>query len=188
MFNLKKLHAAGFGLVLIIGSVSPVSATILGTPSPSPTSTDFVFPSTNADNFNDDTNWVELISSASGSVELKFVNNNDFSAYFEYRVDNAAATSSTPHYLLQSFTGDDSLYPFYSVGANSSLIETVSASSFVDVRHAFGPEQNVHFDWTRFDVSAQAASVPEPGSLALLALGLAGLGYTRRKSSAQRQS
>ena len=181
MSNLKKLHAAGFGLLLIIGSVSTASAALLGTPSTSPTSTSFVFPSTNADNFADNTRWVELVSSTPGSVELKFVNTNRWAAYFEYRVDNAAATSTTPHYLLKDFVGDDSLYPFYSVAAGSTRTETVLASSVVDIRHAFGAEQSVHFDWTSFEVST---AVPLPGTALLVGLGLVGLvGFERRKKA-----
>lgn len=180
---MKIFKLAGTIPVLaLVFSAGVAGAATLGTPSPSPTSTSYVFKSTNADNFNNGTNWVELVSSGPGSVELKFMNQNNFSAYFEYRIDNAATASSTPHYLLSSFTGDDSLYPFKTVSSNSSLTETFTASSFVDIRHAFGPEQDVHFDWTRFEV--QPVPLPAAGWLLLTAFGGLGLAARRRRKAA----
>lgn len=52
ILKMRRLHALGLGLLLVIGSVSTASASLLGTPSTSPTATDYVFKSTNADNFN----------------------------------------------------------------------------------------------------------------------------------------
>lgn len=164
-------------------SAGIAGAATLGTPT-TPTVTNYVFKSTNADNFADGTNWVELVSAGPGSVELKFTNQNAFGAWFEFRVDNAPATSITPHYLLASYTGDSSLYPFYSVAAGTVRIETIAATSFVDVRHAFGPEQDVHFDWTRFETAAPPIPLPAAGWLLLSAFGGLGLVARRRRKAA----
>ena len=162
----------------LVFSASVAGAAMLGTPSTSPTVTTFIFPSTNADNYSNNTNWVELVSSAPGSIDLMFVNNNAWAAYFEYRVDNAPATSTTPHYLLKDYVGDDSLYDYYYVAPGATRTETFLASSVVDIRHAFGAEQAVHFDWTSFEVTP----VPVPAAVWLFGSGLLGLvSVARRK-------
>lgn len=50
---------------------------------------------------------------------------------------------------------------------------------YVEIRTAFGPEQDGYFDWTAFPVAA--ATVPEPAVPAMLALGLLGVAIAQRR-------
>lgn len=118
--------------------------------------------------------YVLFAGRTSGSVDLHFYNPTNFSAYFEYRSDADELTSGTNHYFI---TGDY-VYPFFSLAKNSDVVKTFTADAFVEIRSAFGPENDWYFDWTAF-------KVPVPGVPALLALGLLGLGYAQRRRSAE---
>jgi hypothetical protein len=115
-------------------------------------------------------------SATAGSVTLDFFNPASGLAFFEIRIDGIA-TGASPHPVV---TGDTIHTGGNGVATGTSELGLVySATSFVDVRLALGGERDWDFDWTRFEVAA--AAVPEPGTLAILGIGLAGLAFVRRR-------
>ena len=177
------MRAAAAALALAIGA-GTASAAVLGTPAPDSSlpvpspSTDTTY-STNQDNYDSGLFYVEQVGSSAGEVTLQFVNPlTSITGYFEIRIDNAAATSSTDHYFIPG----EKVYPFIVAGPGSSPTQTFSGSSFVDVRQAFGPEQDYFFDWTRFEIPP-ASPIPLPAGLPLLAAGLGAFGLVRLRRS-----
>lgn len=89
-------------------------------------------------------------------VTLTLKNPSAVLACFEWRIDGQVAYSENPpvdHYLLSSFGSDEKVYPFQCIGVGGADVsKTFDATSTVDVRQAFGPEQDFMFDWTRFYV------------------------------------
>ena len=118
--------------------------------------------------------FVLFDSNDAGHVTLEFNNPSTVNAYFEYRIDGVVLTSGTSHYFI---TGDY-VYPWLSRSSGSTpLLQTFTASDMVEIRSAFGPENDWYFDWTAFSV----AEVPIPGAVWLLGCGLVGLVGLRRK-------
>jgi hypothetical protein len=66
------------------------------------------------------------------------------------------------------------------VAANSYRELSFSAASITGIEISSNPDQTYVFD----DLSFQTSAVPEPGTLALLATGLAGIAARRRKKTA----
>ncbi len=118
-------------------------------------------------------------SNTSGSVILDFFNLAPGVAFFETRIDGIA-TGGTAHAVV---TGDTQHTGGTFLPSGATLLgKTFLASNYVDIRLALGAESDFRFDWTRFEVAAPAASVPESGgTLAMLGLGLAAIGFARRR-------
>jgi hypothetical protein len=70
------------------------------------------------------------------------------------------------------------LTAFQGIGSVSFTGDSVTISFLTDDRFVAGPIASI-------EIITRHASVPEPGSLALLGLGLAGLGFARRKVRAR---
>lgn len=107
-----------------------------------------VTPSTNNQNRSNGWAYVNQLSMDLGSTELEFVSTRAFWSCFEYRVDNEPNTvvGDNPNILIT-----DGRWTQVCVN-NSSVVKTISANEFVDVRMVYGAEGDERFDWTRFDV------------------------------------
>ena len=114
-----------------------------------------------------------------GYVTLGFHNESAAPvAFFEYRIDGQTV-GSDPHLVVP----DDVIHPGVGVGTfYDSTYEsmTFNAGETVEVRLALGGERDWDFDWTSFPVEG-AATVPAPGALGLLGVGLLGFAMVRRR-------
>ena len=115
-------------------------------------------------------------SSAPGQVTLDFYNPTLAAlAFFEYRIDGVSV-GGTGHPVVLG----DVIEPGVSLSAGDNALDQVFAvTQYIDVRLALGGERDWDFDWVRFEV----AQLPEPGTLALLGLGLVGLAVARRRKA-----
>jgi hypothetical protein len=114
----------------------------------------YTFPSTNDANRVAGHPHVDFVSRGPGSVTLRFVNDTDSLAYFEYRIDGQTV-GTTPHPVVVG----DVIHPGVCVDGRTAPVcaagpvtMTFSATSTVEVRLALGGERDWDFDWTPFIV------------------------------------
>jgi len=122
--------------------------------------------------------FVLFDSNGVGTVTLKFSNPSVADAYFEYRSDGQSSQYGNiyPHPIVPN-----DYYYWYILVASGvvDFSKTFTASGMVEIRQAFGPEQDWYFDWTAFE--AASAPVPIPAAVWLLGSGLVGLIGIRRR-------
>ena len=125
------------------------------------------FPNTNDDNIAEGLPHVLKMGDAPGQVTLKFVNDTNSLADFEYRIDGEALTIGTAHpvvtgdYIYPGVCVDNRATPEAGCVAGSSETRTFSATDKVEVRLALGGERDWDFDWTEFDVAADVGDKME---------------------------
>ncbi|MEX0672535.1 MAG: hypothetical protein WD175_00535, partial [Candidatus Paceibacterota bacterium] len=127
---------------------------------------EYEFPSTNEDNKEktvpgregQDAPYVELVESRVGEVELKFLNNTNSLAEFEYRIDGEEVSGDDHPVVI-----GDVIYPTVSVDGRDeedevTETETFEADEKVEVRLALGGERDWDFDWVSFEVQKDSDS------------------------------
>jgi hypothetical protein len=114
----------------------------------------YSFPSTNAANRAADHPYVMKWKRTPGTVRLKFVNNTNSQAYFEYRIDGKKV-GAVPHPVVDGSV----IYPGVCVDGRADPIcspgpvyRTFKAKKTVEVRLALGGERDWDFNWTTFKV------------------------------------
>ena len=108
-----------------------------------------VTPSTNDINRTKDWAHVDEVSKDVGEITLQFTSTRSFYSCFEYRTDGDTSQMISPDNYNLDIT--DGLYPFVST-FNTTVIKTIHANEYVEIRMVFGAETDERFDWTRFDV------------------------------------
>lgn len=101
---------------------------------------------------------------------------------------NAVETDEGYEFAAPSFTIDDYTYTVFLELAGLRVLEDdacAEAGALVGCVGLLTEEDEVNNFETRFRISASPVDVPEPGTLALMGMGLAGFGLSRRKKAAK---
>jgi hypothetical protein len=156
-----------------------------GSPSPS---CDTGQPNHAADNYGSVDGFLLSFSSAVQLTNIKtgwVQNDSDFSVLYYTGVVAPAMNSSLTNMLssgwslLQNVNGGSSGYTDYSLASNAS---TVSSYWYISsYSSSFGGQLDSGDDYFKLKSVSAERAVPEPGTLALLGLGLAGIGFARRR-------
>ena len=117
----------------------------------------YTYPSTNAANRAADHPYVVKWSRGPGMVKLRFVNNTNSLAFFEYRIDGKTV-GGTAHPVVDG----DVIHPGVCVDGREVAIcdagpvtQKFKAKRRVEVRLALGGERDWDFDWTVFKVGGK---------------------------------
>ncbi len=135
------LLAAGFLVLALVFSLGAINS---------------VTPSTNDINRINGWSHVNEISVGVGEVTLEFVQPRDFYSGFEYRTDGDTSQVIDEEHFLEFYgvvpAGPLQQYPYFGLSTIGTLIKTIQATEYVEIRMMFGAEGDERFDWTRFDV------------------------------------
>lgn len=137
---MRRLSVLFLSVLLVTTLAGPASA--------------YGYPSTNDQNCANDDACVTVVDTEPGQVTLQFANPDDYTVCFEYRTDgDTSQATGDPNFNPEV----EDLYPFLCTRAGT-VTRTFSADEYVEIRSTFGAERDQDFDWTRFDVGADARS------------------------------
>ena len=129
------------------GLLGMVFGLMLATSAPVMAEINAVTPSTNDANLTKGWAHFKVVDLQVGEVTVKFISPRAFLSCFEYRIDDEPPTGKT------NFNKDvaDGLWKFVCVRA-STVSETFTANTLVEIRMVFGAERDERFDWTPIDI------------------------------------
>jgi hypothetical protein len=118
-----------------------------------------VTPSTNDINRTNGWAHVDQTGVGIGFLDVSFISTRAFWSCFEYRSDGDTTQVIAENGGLNYNTDIlDGLYPYTCVN-NNTAAQTLTADEYVEIRMVFGAERDERFDWTRFDVMAEAPAM-----------------------------